>query len=255
MAEGFFLYIFFILFQPFDISEWSDPNKYIKLAGFAVITSLSTFAHRQIFPKFFPNFHHEKNWVIWKEIVGVLILLMIICIGNMAYGKFLFNWSMGFSSWLVIFTYVVTIAFFPTVFWILSDYIYQLKKFSKPIEIHPIHDFKGNETLNLSSENEKDVLSIKNKDLLYIESSENYSTIFFLQNERVEKILLRSSLSRLETQISDTNIVRVHRSYVANLENVIKLSGNAQGYKLHFQQTTFLVPVARKFSFLIDRFR
>lgn len=250
-----FLYLFFVFFQPFDISEWHDPNKFIKLIGFAAVTSISTFVHRQIIPKIFPRFHDEKNWVIWKEIVSVLVLLMLIAAGNMAYGRMLFPWKITFFSWVNSFMSVVAIGIFPTIFWVLSDYIYQLKKYSKPVEIHTIEDEFGEQKLKLVAENERDMFEIQNKDLLFIESSDNYCTIFYLKTDKVDKYLIRSSLSRLGTQIMDKNIVRTHRSFIVNLDHVVKVSGNAQGYKLHLNQVEFLVPVARKFSFVIDKLR
>ncbi|MCP9757636.1 LytTR family transcriptional regulator [Lacihabitans sp. CCS-44] len=247
--------MFFVFFQPFDISEWSDPNKFLKLIGFALITSISTYFHRQAIPSLFPKFHEEKNWVIWKEILGVLILLLIITTGNVAYGSAIFKWEFSLSNWLTFFGWVLGIGIFPTVFWVLADYIYQLKKYSKPVVIKDIKDEMAEEKLKLVAENEKDFVELRNKELLYIESSDNYSSIVYLKDQNIEKTLLRSSLTRIESQIADENIVRTHRSFIVNLDHVIKVSGNAQGYKLHLKFTDFLVPVARKFSFLIEKLR
>lgn len=223
--------------------------------GFSFVTSASTYLHRQVFPKVFPKFYEEKNWVIWKEILSVLILLLIITTGNVAYGSAIFKWEFTFNNWLTFFGWVLGVAIFPTVFWVLSDYIYQLKKYSQPIVIQEIKDAFAEEKLKLIAENEKDFIELKNKDLMYIESSDNYSTIYFMKDGMSGKILLRSSLTRLESQIADENIVRTHRSFIVNLDHVIKVSGNAQGYKLHLKQTDMLVPVARKFSFLIEKLR
>lgn len=223
--------------------------------GFSFVTSASTYFHRQILPSIFPKFHEEKNWVIWKEIVGVLFLLLIITTGNVAYGSAIFKWGFTLTNWLTFFGWVVGIGIFPTVFWVLSDYIYQLKKYSQPVVIQEIKDNQADEKLKLIAENEKDYIELKNKDLLYIESADNYSTIYFFKAEKTEKMLIRSSLTRLESQVEDKNIVRTHRSFIANLDHVIKVSGNAQGYKLHLNHTDMLVPVARKFSFLIEKLR
>ncbi|RYZ20584.1 MAG: LytTR family transcriptional regulator, partial [Sphingobacteriales bacterium] len=84
---------------------------------------------------------------------------------------------------------------------------------------------------------------------LYIESSDNYSTVVYLKNNQPVKTLLRSSLSRLETQLSGNAVlVRCHRSFIVNLENVEKVTGNAQGYKLHLHEGNFQIPVARKYN-------
>ena len=93
------------------------------------------------------------------------------------------------------------------------------------------------------------------EDLLYIESADNYSSILFKKEGKREKELLRSSLSRLETQIENPRVVRCHRSYIVNLDHVISVTGNAQGYKLHLGDSGDTIPVARKYSHLVDKIR
>jgi hypothetical protein len=236
------------LFEPFEISQWQDPSKYSKLLGFALVTAISTYTIRQIIPPIFPNYHAEKNWVIWKELVSIFILLLMITGGNILYGSVIFKWHLGFQTFFTFLGWVVGIALFPITFWVLSDYIYQLKKFSHPIVIQQVENTNASETLKLLAENGKDFLEIESTELRYIESSDNYSTVYFYKNGTLNKSLLRSSLTRLESQIADTKIVRTHRSYIVNLASVVKVSGNAQGFKLHFENMPVIIPVARKYS-------
>lgn len=67
--------------------------------------------------------------------------------------------------------------------------------------------------------------------------------------------MLRSSLSRLENQLEGQNIVRCHRSFIVNLDKVEKVTGNAQGYKLHLETPELVVPVARKYSEIVEKLR
>ena len=77
------------------------------------------------------------------------------------------------------------------------------------------------------AENEKDSIELFAESLFYIESSDNYSTIFYEKAGKLQKELLRSSLTRLESQISSESIVRCHRSFIVNLDKVEKVTGNA----------------------------
>ena len=76
-----------------------------------------------------------------------------------------------------------------------------------------------------------------------------------MKDEQLFKEIIRSSLTRLEGQIQIKSIVRCHRSFIVNLDKVIKVSGNAQGFKLHLEGTDFMVPVARKYSEIVHRFK
>jgi DNA-binding LytR/AlgR family response regulator len=56
--------------------------------------------------------------------------------------------------------------------------------------------------------------------LFYIESDTNYITIFYENQGKIEKYLMRSSLKMvLEENVND-NLVRCHRSYIVNFEKV-----------------------------------
>jgi DNA-binding LytR/AlgR family response regulator len=153
---------------------------------------------------------------------------------------------------------VILLGFFPILISILINYIYKLKKYSQPVVIahSPTTTTSDTpQTIRLIAENEKDILEIGSDDLFFIGSSDNYSTVHFLKNDVLQKELLRSSLSRLETQIASSKIVRCHRSYIVNMDRVARVSGNAQGYKFHLQPTELTVPVARKYSELVEKLR
>ncbi len=98
------------------------------------------------------------------------------------------------------------------------------------------------------AENNKDKLDICMDCLLYLEASDNYSAVVYLENGNLKKTLLRGSLTYMEKQTSGfENVVRCHRSYIVNILKVSSLTGNAQGYKLHFLETDIEIPVSRRF--------
>ena len=102
--------------------------------------------------------------------------------------------------------------------------------------------------LTLIAENEKDKLEIRLNDLLFIEANDNYSAICFTEYGKLKKQLLRGSLKRMEEQLKDCEfVVRCHKSYIVNVSKISKLSGNAQGYKLHFPDVDSEIPVSRSF--------
>jgi len=62
--------------------------------------------------------------------------------------------------------------------------------------------------------------SVQIASLFYIESDTNYITIFYVNQGKIEKYLMRSSLKMvLEENVND-NLVRCHRSYIVNFEKV-----------------------------------
>lgn len=263
---GLFIGLFLLVFQPFGLNLWKTDDKAIKVLGFGLVTFVITSIVFVVLPRVIPQFFDEKRWTVGREIVLVMANILLIALANRLYmawlleSKYMSALSWG---WMILFTFLVS--FFPVVGLVLINYITQLKKYSNAAAALPIHvqeepdrpsseilaapfaPFAG-KTVTLTADNEKDTLTIPSDNLLYIESSDNYCTIVHLKNAQPLKPLLRSSLSRLEKQINNPHIVRCHRSFIVNLDRVERVTGNAQGYKLHICSGQFVVPVARQYN-------
>lgn len=267
IGEGIFIALFLIFFQPFGASDWQDPNKNLYLAGYGLITTLCGIILRFVVFKTFPKYHSEATWNIGKEILSIMMLILMIAAGNVTFSSFAFDLKNGIGNFFWMLLAVMIIGIFPATFGVMLNYIVQLKKYNQPIVVHyqapkvfldeQIAENKSQNTalLKLIAENEKDSIELGSDALYLIESSDNYSTVFYEKSGKLQKELLRSSLTRLESQISSENIVRCHRSFIVNLDKVEKVTGNAQGYKLHLKSPELLVPVARKYSEIVDRLK
>lgn len=75
-------------------------------------------------------------------------------------------------------------------------------------------------------------LSIKKESLFYIESADNYVSIWYRDKQRVTKFLLRNTLKNIEEQFAGTNIMRCHRAYVVNFDQVKIAKKNPGGIVL-----------------------
>ena len=269
---GAFVGGFLLVFQPFGLADWHTTDKIFKILGFGAITTgvmLLFNAATRLLPRFFA----EDRWTVGREIVKILVLILCIALANRIY----LNWLLGGSmqgGWLQSIWMTFVIGIFPTIGVVLTNYILQLRKYQQQAAHLLLHKQPsdtpslqtdtpvgaeskntivdlpfGNQRLVLVAENEKDTLQLDRADLLAIESSDNYCTVFYRKNGVLGKELVRSSLSRLENQLgAGTPFVRCHRSYVVNLDRVERVSGNAQGYKLHLLAGQLVVPVARKYN-------
>jgi hypothetical protein len=258
---GIFVGLFLLVFQPFGLSVWETPYKTVKILGFGLISFLVTAFINLITPVLFPKQFTNERWTVGWEMLWVMVHIILIALANYFYLNWLIGnpvYAMGLFGMILV-TFLIGI--FPSAGSVLVNYIIKLKKYQQsaseiPVREHqpdPITEKSGEPVfITLTAENEKDSLSFPPTELLYIESSDNYSTVVYLKNNQPVKTLLRSSLSRLENQLGSNDnsnrITRCHRSYVVNLEKVEKVTGNAQGYKLHLQGGLFQIPVARKYN-------
>ena len=274
LAISGFIGLFLLVFQPFGLDDWQTPGKPIKLLGFGLVTFIVMSADSFLLPLLFPRYFSDEHWNVGREMVRTTLLIFIIAICNRFYLGSLIGALSTMVSWVQMIGMTFVIGIFPTVGTILITYIIQLSRYSRaaaelpdysnpatrrePVLRERVSAVRTSDapepTLTLIADNEKDTLKLRPDALLFIESSDNYCTVVHLKStptstDQPVKSLLRSSLSRFETQLEgQPHIVRCHRSFVVNLDRVERVTGNAQGYKLHLFGGQFQVPVARRFN-------
>lgn len=258
---GSFIAFFLIVFKPFQIDLWVTEHKALKLIGFGaisfVVPTFISFLIEWIAPKKIL----EDSWKIWHEILSIIAVVCGIALGNLIFGNQLHIMHFSLSGYFNALFVVLAIGIFPISFYVLSNQNRMLKinlenasLMNSGIEILQKEKVQHetpkaqNEMLVLTSENEKDKLILEPSQLLYIESADNYSNIVFIENGAKNKVLMRSSLKRIESQLNSGFIMRCHRTFIINLKNVKHIEGNAAGYKVYFPDNDVTIPVSRNFS-------
>ena len=92
-------------------------------------------------------------------------------------------------------------------------------------------------------------LELYTDDLHLITSANNYIKLYHVRKETLIYTILRSSLKKAE-EITTLHPVffKCHRAYIINLNKVIHVEGNAQGYKLRIEGFDEPIPVSRSLS-------
>ena len=92
-------------------------------------------------------------------------------------------------------------------------------------------------------------LSVKRSNLLYIESADNYVCIWYLNKGSLTKFMLRNSLKNIEESLSDTNILRCHRSYMVNFDQVKVIRREKDGVYLELGiEKVPDIPISKTYS-------
>lgn len=72
-------------------------------------------------------------------------------------------------------------------------------------------------------------LSVRKENLLLIESADNYICVWYINNNTPKKILVRNTMKQIAEQLSNTRVVRCHRSYMVNLDVIKVLRREKEG--------------------------
>ena len=116
-------------------------------------------------------------------------------------------------------------------------------------------EFKEKQMVIFRDETEKLRFSIKSRDILFVESTDNYVTVLTNEKGKLKKIMLRNTMKRLEKELEGTLIQRCHRSYMVNFENIklVKLiSANLYIY-MDFPEE-IRIPVSRTYAEHVHEF-
>ena len=89
--------------------------------------------------------------------------------------------------------------------------------------------------------------------LLFLESQDNYVAIFFLEEQKIRKTLLRTSLKTIEQEVDRIPLQRCHRSYMVNLLQVERIKGNAHRLDLYLGEKVGIIPVSRRYVYSIRK--
>ena len=63
-------------------------------------------------------------------------------------------------------------------------------------------------------------LSVRHDHLLLLEAADNYVCVWYMSYGEPKKVMVRNSLKRLSQQLDGTGIIRCHRSYMVNIDQV-----------------------------------
>jgi DNA-binding LytR/AlgR family response regulator len=97
---------------------------------------------------------------------------------------------------------------------------------------------------------EKGILrfSVKMENLLYLEASDNYVSIYYLNKEKITRFLLRNTLKNMEEDLKGTELVRCHRSYMVNCDKVRVIRREKEGVRLELDLPTAIdLPVTKTY--------
>jgi len=216
-----FALAFINFYSPFGVHVWLPASKlqFFIYSSMVILTGMLVVAISRIF-----MYHRSKSKQITYIQYSMWVLFEILSMAAFysLFGMFILEEEKEF---LEIFqksirntTLVLLLPY--TILWLYFSWkekTEQLEKLSNKDILNdniskkmlPFHDEKG--TLRFS---------ILHEDLLYLEASDNYVTIHYIDSKKVSKFLIRNTLKKYEENILSQSLLRCHRSFIVNFEKV-----------------------------------
>lgn len=214
-----FALVFINIYKPFSSENWYPVSEFMffVFSSFVILTGVLVVVISRIFMYYYAGKH---TITYGKFTLWILAEIFFMSLFYTVYTLFLnterdvwqtFQDCITNTSLVLLLPYMICLLYFS---W--RDKELQLQQIgeekTEPVTkqiVYSFYDEKGDLRLSVIRAN-----------LLYIESADNYVIIWYLNKGALTRFLLRNKLKTLEEQFSDTNVLRCHRSYMVNLDQV-----------------------------------
>jgi hypothetical protein len=252
---GLFIFIFLYIFRPFYLNLFEVILLEYTLA-IGITAFISAFIILYVPPLIFKDYFNEDKWTIGRNLF--LIVVSITIIGTIVwYFSDLYTrpYHIRSFSLLEFLFYTFLISLIPLTFFLfINEKNIRERREKKVLEIKEIKKEKEiskklASEISITSDNGKETITFKIKNLVYITSQGNYASFFLLHNNNLKEKILRVTLTKITKELEEySNIIRCHKSYIVNVNYITDISGNARGYLLGSKLIPIVIPVSRSFS-------
>lgn len=97
-------------------------------------------------------------------------------------------------------------------------------------------------------------LTTRCSNVLYIEAADNYANIHYIIDGKEDTFILHNSLKDIEKDCLAMGLLRCHRGYMVNVDNVKLMRKERGNLLLEIKQTTRTIPVSKSYSSSVIRY-
>jgi DNA-binding LytR/AlgR family response regulator len=276
LAIGSFVFIFLFVFRPFGLQEMSTKALAVAVFFYGLLCFLILAGYFLIIPLLLPRVYEESGWTVWKEIAHTIVCILAVSAGNIAFTHFYFRQDIDRELALQFLWMTFCVAIIPITLLVLIRQVRLMRTYSKqaadldrqlsgqpapnPEAAHlPVSDPKvarlpeppgiAGAKIHFPVENGQEAFDLPLGFFLYAEAADNYVKLYYVAEGKLMQKMIRSTLKKLEEAFrGHDRLYRCHRTYIVNLEKVVHINGNAQGYKLHLEGAPGPIPVSRNLN-------
>ncbi len=186
-------------------------------------------------------------WLLLEMILSVTVMSLVlwaICGGGTVRLTFLVgNLVLGYVGLQVV-PYVITYLIFR-----LREASEELARLYQQIErLDSAPQQPVDTTINFYAKGGRISFSTKMSNLLYIEAADNYANIHYINNGKEDTFILHNSLKEIEKHFVGSCLMRCHRGYMVNVDNVKLMRKESLGLILELNQSQKVIPVSKSYA-------
>ena len=247
-----FAFLFIIIYEPFKEPHWDEIPRFIFVACVLgiVLLGMSIAAISRIIMCYHAKKHTITylRYILWV-FIELLLMSAAFTVCSTLTGVQLdiaeaFEKSLLNTSLILLIPYIVSITAFT-----LQDRNRRLREIEEDYDKAIQQRSEGKGIISFYDERGELQLSVTKGNLLYVESADNYINIWYMKSNMPKKLMLRNTLKRTAELLADTHVMRCHRGYMVNMEQVKVLRREKDSFFLELGiEGVKDIPVSKTYS-------
>jgi DNA-binding LytR/AlgR family response regulator len=252
-----FAFLFIIIYKPFNVEHWAEVSRFVFIACVLgiVLLGMSIAAISRIIMCYYAKKHTISylKYIVWSFVELVLMSVAFTICSTLtgvqldiveAFEKSLLN-----TSLILLIPYIVCITALT-----LQDRNERLRQIEDDYDKAMQQRNEGKGIISFYDERGELQLSVAKDNLLYVESADNYINIWYIKNNLPKKMILRNTLKRTAELLADTHVMRCHRGFMVNMEQVKVLRREKDSFFLELGIEGIKdIPVSKTYSDAVMR--
>jgi uncharacterized protein YunC (DUF1805 family) len=249
LFTSLFALVFINIYAPFGADRWFNITKleFLTYSSLVILTGVMVV----VISRIVMYFVCRKQMInVWQYLIWIGFEILLMALFYALFEKLILKDVRIFSELVKISARkTALVLLLPySVMWLYFSWRDKKEQIERMAEMQV---FSDNTRDMIAFYDDKSALkfSVKKENLLYLESTENYITICYLNKDKVSKYLLRDTMKKMEENFAGTEIIRCHRSYMVNFEKVKVIRKDREGLKLEFDnQDVIDIPVSKTYA-------
>ena len=130
----------------------------------------------------------------------------------------------------------------------------QLRRALAPSPVVPVSPSLPDQHINFYEKGGRLALTTRCSNVLYIEAADNYANIHYINEGKEDAFILHNSLKDIEKDCLAMGLLRCHRGYMVNVENVKLMRKERGNLVLEINRTPKTIPVSKSYAPDVIRF-
>lgn len=218
-----FAFVFMIIYRPFGVSEYlhtSEASYSFNITILFCILLCVMISARLLLYLFRNRIPQSRKiyalWCVAEVTVSALFMSMYI---SLVMGPDIYRFY-DVAQKAIASLFCISIYPYLLLYFALESYIHGK-------DVPSVEDASG--LIRFYDENKKLKFIIAAEAVLYIKSEDNYVQIHYIDNNKLRKQMLRSSMRALEDTLGQHGLVRCHRSYYVNPSHINMFHKDSSG--------------------------